>query len=72
MGAPECYQVRIKKHLLLTMLETVAEILKVLHTSVSDTMNLQEPRSKQLGRKKIERTVAWDRGWRAEVFVHVV
>ena len=52
IGVPECYQVRMKKHLLLTMLEIVVEILKVLHTSVRNTINLREQGSKQ--RRRIE------------------
>ena len=52
IGVPEYYQVRIKKHLLLTTLETVVEILKVLHTSVRRTTNLREQGSKQ--RRRIE------------------
>ena len=52
IGVPEYYQVRIKKHLLLTMLETVVEILKVLHTSVRNTIKLREQGSKQ--RRRIE------------------
>ena len=57
MGVSEYYQERIKEHLLLTMLETVVEILKVLHTSVRNTINLQEQRGKQLRRKKIEKSL---------------
>ena len=56
MSVPKYYQVRIKEHLLSTMLETVAEILQVLHTSAINTINLQEQGGKQLRRKKIGRT----------------
>ena len=60
IGVPEYYQVLSsthKEHPLLTMLETVVEILKVLHTSVRNTINLQEKGSKQPRSKKIERSV---------------
>ena len=60
IGVPEYYQVLSsthKEHPLLTMLETVVEILNVLHTSVRNTINLQEEGSKQSRNKKIERSL---------------